>query len=227
MSAAKQDVVYRDYSRESQEEERQAERDLRLRVEALSVTEEGRQILADDHSDARWTENRLLQVEVAEASRDNYGTDERVRELERQRERYDQLTEPERLALSRGQSMGDLPLIAQYGEARQRRNEELAASGIGQDAESIALAEVKRSMPERTAMTVSYTGRDAEKNTTVTKVGSDYIRHTDETGRESTMPLYRGEGPAGPERKHPAHRPGFPRPTALRGVLSPRLETPS
>lgn len=109
--------------------------------------------------------------------------------MDRQRERYDQLTEPERLSLSRAQSLGDLPLIAQYGEARQRRNEELAASGIGQDAESIALTEVRRSMPEGTAMTVSYTGRDAEKSTTVTKVGSDYIRHTDETGRESTMPL--------------------------------------
>lgn len=61
--------------------------------------------------------------------------------MDRQRERYDQLTEPERLALSRAQSLDDLPLIAQYGEARQRRNEELAASGIGQDAESMALAD--------------------------------------------------------------------------------------
>lgn len=47
LSAAKQDVVYLDYSRESQEEERQAQRDLRLRAEALAVTEEGRQILDD------------------------------------------------------------------------------------------------------------------------------------------------------------------------------------
>ena len=158
------------YDAETQEASKQADRTMRLRAEALSVTAAGRGQLQEQYDIDRQTEQRLMGDEHSP-------------------ETYDELTATERAAYHAAQKSRDFALIQTMGTRREIRSKQVAALGIGEDVQDIPVTEARRSLTEAGQARIHYLGRDLSKDATVLRSTDEAITFNDTSGNPSTLDL--------------------------------------